>query len=108
MSDEVIEIKVAPRPVRTVKFLIAGTVYGFSVPKMYKLMDAVKSIQSSGGDTNVAMFEKVESWLFDAMDPAEAGALRGRLLDEQDELDVEHLTAVFQELIKAASNRPSG
>lgn len=107
MSD-VIEIKVPPRPSRTVKFLIAGTIYEFSVPKMYRLMDAVKSIQSSGGDTNVAMFEKVEAWLFDAMDPEDAKNLRQRLLSDDDELDVEHLTAVFQELVKAASDRPSG
>lgn len=106
--SEVIEIKVPSRPARAVKFLIAGTIYEFHVPKMYKLMDAVKSIQSAGGDTSVAMFEKVEAWLFDAMTAEDATDLRRRLLAEDDELDVEHLTAVFQELVKAASARPSG
>lgn len=108
MADDVIDIDVPAREKRVMRFQVAGTIYDFSVPKMYKLMDAIKEIQNSTGDQNVAMFDKVESWLFDAMKPADAKALRSRLLDDDDDVDIEHLVAVFQELTKAASERPSG
>ena len=108
MADDVIDINVAARGSRATKFRIAGTVYTFTVPKMYRLLDTVKHIQSSGGEANIAMFDKVEAWLFDAMDPAEAEELRDRLMDDDDDVDIQHLIEVFQELTKAASSRPSG
>jgi hypothetical protein len=108
MSDDVIDIDVPDRGRRKVNFQIAGVIYEFSIPKMYKLLDAVKDIQKAGGDQNMETFSKVESWLFEAMKPEDAKSLRSRLLDDDDSVDIEHLTAVFQELVRVASDRPSG
>lgn len=111
MTDEVIDIPVEPRERRRLTFNVGGEIYAFRVPKLYGLMDAVAKIQDGagqGGTAEAAMFGKIEAWLFDALDPEDAGRIRARLRDEDDDLDIEHLVALFQELVKAASKAPSG
>lgn len=111
MSDEPIVIEVAKREDARREFVIGEETYHFKIPKLYGLMDTIQKIQSDNkgaGANDVAVFGKVEAWLFDALDKKESDRLRARLLDPKDDLDIEHLVAVFQELTKIASNRPSG
>lgn len=111
MTDEVIDIPVVPRERRQLTFNVGGEIYAFRVPKLYGLMDAVAKIQdgaNKGGAAEAAMFGKIEAWLFDALDKDQADRIRARLRDDDDDLDVEHLVALFQELVKVASKAPSG
>ena len=114
MDDEqVIEIETTRKPGRTIPFRIGGEVYRFTVPKLYGLVDTVKQIRANGagsddGMAQIAMFDKVEAWLFDSLDEEQARQLQARLRDPDDEVDVEHLIEVFQHLTKEASGRPSG
>lgn len=112
MDEDVIEIEVAEKPqVAPLRLLLAGEIYEFRVPKLYGLMSTVRGIQDSKrpkGMAEVAMFGKIEDWLFGAMSKADANRVRDRLNDEDDSLDVEHLVEVFQHLVKAASDRPTG
>jgi len=109
--DEVIKIDVAPRAERRVTFRIGDEDYEFKVPKSYGLVNAIRSINrgdAAEGQAEVQMFDKVEAWLFDALEPDKADRLRARLLDDDDALDTDHILEVFQQLVKAASDRPSG
>lgn len=112
VDDDVIEIEVAEKPqVAPLRLLLAGEIYEFRVPKLYGLMSTVRGIQDSKGPkgmAEVAMFGKIEDWLFGAMSKADAKRVRDRLEDQDDSLDVEHLVEVFQHLVKAASDRPTG
>jgi hypothetical protein len=106
-----IQIKVEPRAARTLTFRIGDEDYSFKVPKSYGLVSAVRAAQAGAGaaegQAEVAMFDRIEGWLFDSMAEGEADRLRARLLDPDDALDTEHILEVFQELVKAASDRPS-
>lgn len=112
-TDRVIRIDAPNNTGRRVTFEIGGERYRFAVPKLYGLVDTVKHVteqRSSQGSglTDIQVFAKIESWLFDCLDPTDAEDLRARLLDPKDEVDVDHLIQVFQHLTKEASGRPSG
>jgi hypothetical protein len=105
-----IQIKVEPRAARTLTFRIGDEDYSFKVPKSYGLVSAVRAAQAGAageGQAEVAMFDRIESWLFDSLSEEEADRLKARLADPDDALDTEHILEVFQELVKAASERPS-
>ena len=109
MTDP-IEIKIEQRPARTLMFRLGDEDYAFKVPKSYGLVNAIRLAQrtdAGDGQAEVAMFDRIESWLFDSLPPADADRLRERLLDPDDALDTAHILEVFQELVKAASDRPS-
>lgn len=109
--DEVINIAVAPREDRRITFRIGDEEYAFRVPKSYGLVSAIRGLQRGdgpAGQAEVEMFARVEDWLFEALEPAQAERLRDRLNDPDDALDTEHVLEVFQQLVKAASERPSG
>lgn len=115
MDDEqVIEIETKQPRGKQLTFKIGGELYHFRVPKLYGLVDTVKQIraqrggQDGGGLNDVAVFDKIEEWLFDCLDDEEARELKGRLLDDDDEVDVEHLIEVFQRLTAETSGRPTG
>lgn len=112
MSDEPIEIAVKPRERQTVTFNVGGEIYAFRVPKLYGLIDTVQRIQAKPGDKSgraeMEMFGKIEAWLFDAMDAADAERLQARLRDDDDDVDVDTMVSLFQEMTKAASRLPSG
>jgi hypothetical protein len=112
VDEGVIEIEVAERKdAKPLRFLVAGEVYEFRVPKLYGLMRTVRGLQDNkkqDGMAEVAMFGKIEDWLFSATSKADASRIRSRLEDPDDTLDVEHLVEVFQQLVKAASDRPTG
>lgn len=104
--DDVIEIKVDPRPARTLTFRIGDEDYAFRVPKSHGLMSAVRGMKlGTGGAAEVEMYHQIEDWLFAACDDADR--LRERLADSDDPLDTEHIVEVFQQVVKAASSRPS-
>lgn len=112
MDDDVVEIEVPEKAAaKPVRFLIAGEIYQFRVPKLYGLMNTVRGLQDNKGPkgmAEIAMFGKIEDWLFNAVSKADAKRIQDRLADENDTLDVEHLVEVFQQLVKAASDRPTG
>lgn len=108
--QDTIKIDVKPKPTRTLTFQIGEDAYTFKVPKSYGLVAAVRAAQSgAGGDgqAEVAMFDRIEAWLFDSMPEGQAEQLKARLEDPDDDLDTEHVLEIFQELVKAASDRPS-
>ena len=107
---EPIQIAVKPRPTRTLEFRVGEETYVFAVPKSYGLVAAVRAAQagaSGDGQAEVAMFDRIEGWLFNAMVPEQAERLKARLEDPEDDLDTPHILEIFQELVKAASDRPS-
>jgi len=109
--DEVINIEIAPRSERRVTFRLGDEEYAFRVPKSYGLVHAIRGLQRGdgpAGQAEVEMFARVEEWLFDALDKDKAERLRERLLDPDDALDTDHVLEVFQQLVKVASDRPSG
>lgn len=111
VDERVVEIETTRQQGKRIPFRIGGQVYRFRVPKLYGLVDTVKQVQASragDGMTDVAMFDKIERWLFDCLDEDDAEELQARLRDPDDEVDVEHLIEVFQHLTKEASGRPSG
>jgi hypothetical protein len=112
MSDEPIEIDVKPRERQRLTFNVGGEIYEFRIPKLYGLIDTVQRIQTKPGDKSgraeMEMFGQIERWLFDAMKPDDATRLQERLRDDDDDLDVDTMVALFQELTKAASRLPSG
>lgn len=112
MSDEPIQIEVKPRERQRVTFSVGGEIYEFRVPKLYGLIDTVQRMQGKPGDKSgraeMEMFGQIESWLFDSMKKEDAERLQARLRDDDDDLDVHTMIALFQELTKAASRLPSG
>lgn len=113
-DEQVIEIETKQARGKQLTFRIGGELYHFRVPKLYGLVETVKQIraQRTDGDgaalNDVAMFDKIEEWLFDCLDDAEASDLKARLLDDDDEVDVEHLIEIFQRLTAETSGRPTG
>lgn len=112
-ESEIIEIETT-RPVgKHIPFRIGGKVYAFKQPKVHGLLAVVKRIQANKGRDDqaaagVAMFDEVERWLFRCMDEDDAAELRARLEDDDDEVDVEHISQVFQTLVgKASGKRPT-
>jgi len=113
-DEQVIEIGTKRPQGKRLTFRIGGELYHFKVPKLYGLVDTVKQIraqrggQDSSGMSDVAVFDKIEEWLFDCLEEDEARELKTRLLDDEDEVDVEHLIEVFQRLTAETSGRPTG
>lgn len=111
-NEHVIEVETTRPAGKQLTFRIGGELYNFKVPKLYGLIDTVKQVQNSrggqGGLSDVAVFDKIERWLFDCLEQEQAEELQSRLRDPHDEVDVEHLIEVFQRLSKEASGRPSG
>lgn len=110
-KQKVIEIPVEPRDGKAVTFRIGGKDYDFRMPKVYGLLRTIRGLRSGASDDptqELALLDQVESWLFDCLAPDDASELQARLLDEHDDLDVQHLTAVFQKMVEIASDRPSG
>lgn len=114
-DEQVIEVTTKREQGKRLTFRIGGELYRFTVPKLYGLVDTVKQIRAqrngqggSDGLSDVAVFDKIENWLFECMDADDAEELQARLKDPADEVDVEHVIEVFQHLTKEASGRPSG
>lgn len=106
-DDAPVKIAVEAKPRRTVTFQIGDDDYVFKVPKSHSLMHAIRGLQADGsGTTEIAMYHRIEDWLFEACEDADK--LMGRLTDPDDPLDTDHIVEVFQQLVKAASARPSG
>lgn len=106
-----VKIDVAPREAVLMTVDLGGDLYEFKVPKLYGLMNAVRDLTSTGSDSGLeeaAVFGRIEDWLFSALPEDQAERLKARFADNDDPLDVNHLMQVFQELVKKASDRPSG
>lgn len=111
MANEPMKIDVGPRKAPVMSVDLGGDIYEFKVPKLYGLMSAVKdlsSIGSEGGLDEAAAFARIEEWLFSALSDDDAARLIARFEDPEDSLDVPHMMELFQELVKKASDRPSG
>lgn len=111
MADEIIEIDVAPRAKQTVTIRLGEESYDFTIPKVYGLVTTISQIQKSRkkeGERDIALFSKVEEWMFSCLSDKDADRIRERLLDPDDSLDQHHIVEVFQHLTKVASSRPSG
>lgn len=111
MEDEVFEIEITPREKKTITIRLGAEEYEFTIPKVYGLVNTLSAVQKSRkkeGERDIALFSKVEDWMFSCLSAKDGDRIRERLLDPNDDLDQPHLMEVFQYLTKVASNRPSG
>lgn len=106
-DDAPIKIEPKAKDRRTVAFEIGDDIFEFRVPKSYSLMQAIRGMQADGsGTAEIEMYHRIEDWLFSSCEDSDK--LRDRLADPDDDLDTDTIVEMFQQLVKAASNRPSG
>lgn len=105
-EDFLLVVPAKPRARRRIKF--GGVVYeNFRAPKALASMAIAKAGKEAKEDP-MGLVDAIKGWLFDAFGTVDGGAVLARLMDGEDDLDLNAVTDLIQKTTELSVENPTG
>lgn len=105
-APQQMDITIEATPRKTLSVTLVGVDYLITPPKAGFALRMASKARSTDDDAALGVMDDLFEWVRKAFRD-QADAVLGRLDDEEDELDINHLTELMSKVIEASSGNPT-